>query len=237
LTEPEHLAKPAVPPNMRSVMVVLVVLSALAVAGLGLLHQGSYGPDLFDRAGSGAVRAVWPEAGAVAYLVDGLAAPVPALVIVAVLVIGCLAARQCRLAAVAAIGPLAAAAGTIVLKPVVERTIHGDNLAFPSGHTAFATAVGLMLGLLWIGLFRPRPAMGGAVLVALTLGAGLVMALNQVILDAHYPSDTVGGFFTATAVVLTTALLIDSVAEHIPRRGRISPAGRAAKPQSVDRFG
>ncbi len=87
----------------------------------------------------------------------------------------------------AAIGPLSAAAGTIVLKPLVERTIHGDNLAFPSGHTAFATAVGLLLGLLWIGLFRPRPAVGGAVLAGLTLVAGFVMALNQIILDAHYP--------------------------------------------------
>jgi undecaprenyl-diphosphatase len=224
LTEPEHLAKPVVPPDLRSLIVVLAALSALAVAGLGLLYQGSRGPDPFDRAVSGAVRATWPEAFAVTYLVDALAAPVSALIIVAVLVVGCLAARQWRLAAVAAIGPLSAAASTIVLKPVVDRTIHGDNLAFPSGHAAFATAVGLLLGLLCIGLFRPRPAVGAAVLGGLTLVAGFVMALNQVILDAHYPSDTVGGFFTATAVVFTTALLIDSVVELIVRRGRIAEA-------------
>ena len=224
MTEPEHLAKPAIPPNLHGAAVVLAVLSALALAGLGFLHHGSHGPDPFDRAVSGAVRAIWPEAGAVSYLVDGLAAPVPALVIVAVLVVGCLAARQWRLAAVAAIAPLSAAAGTIVLKPVVERTIHGDNLAFPSGHTAFATAVGLVLGLLWIGLFRPGPRWAARCWRPSPSVPALVMALNQVILDAHYPSDTVGGFCTATAVVLTVALLIDSVAEHIPRRGRISEA-------------
>ncbi|HSU34909.1 MAG TPA: phosphatase PAP2 family protein [Propionibacteriaceae bacterium] len=224
MTEPEHAAKPAVPPEMRSVIVVLAVLSGLVVVGLGLLHQGSRGPDAFDRAVSAAVRGIWPEAGAAAYLVDGLAAPVSALIVVAVLVVGCLAARQWRLTTVAAIGPLSAAASTIVLKPVVDRTIHGDNLAFPSGHTAFATAVGLVLGLLWIGLFRLRPAAGWAVLVSLTLGVGLVMALNQIILDAHYPSDIVGGFFTATAVVLITALLIDSFAEHLAHRGRHAEA-------------
>ena len=214
------MAIPAIPANLRSLIVVLAVLSAVAVGLLGVLHYGSHGPDPLDRAASAAVRGIWPEAGLVAYLVDGLAAPVSALIVVAVLVVGCLATRQRRLAVVAAIGPLSAAAVATALKPLVERTIHGDNLAFPSGHTAFAAGVGLLLGLVWIGLFRPRPAVGGVVLAGLTLVVGFGMALNQIILDAHYPSDTVGGFFTATAVVLLTALLIDALADLMLRRGR-----------------
>jgi undecaprenyl-diphosphatase len=144
---------------------------------------------------------------------------VPAVLIVAALIIGCLLARRWRLAAVAAIGPLSAVGTTTALKPLVERTIHGSTLAFPSGHTAFATAAALLLGLLVIGVFRPGRAVGGAVLAVLALVAGAVMAVDQIVLDAHYPTDTVGGFFTAITVVLVVALLAD-VLGGLPRRDR-----------------
>jgi undecaprenyl-diphosphatase len=53
-----------------------------------------------------------------------------------------------------------------------------------------------------------------AVLVGLAaLGAGLAMAVTLTVLDIHYPTDTIGGFGTAVAVVLAAALVLDRVAE------------------------
>ena len=210
--EPVRTVRPAVPASLRGVIAALAAVSMLAVVALSLAFHGEHGPDPFDRPVTAAVRAAWPQAGIVAYIVDGVAEPVPAAIIVAALVVGCMLAKWWRLAVVAAVGPLSAAATAIVLKPLVMRTIHGDNLAFPSGHTAFATAVALLLGLILIGLFRLGRVVGGAVVAGLALVAGAVMSVNQVVLDAHYPSDTVGGFFTAAAVVSVAALLTDAIA-------------------------
>lgn len=181
---------------------------------LAVAHYRGNAPDVVDRPAIAAMLTAWPRAGVAAYLVDGLASPVPAAIIVLALVIGCTSAKRWRLGVVAAIGPLLAPATTTVLKRLVHRTIHGDNLAFPSGHTAFATAVGVVLGLLLIGLVRPSGPVGGAVLAALALATGGIMAADQISVGAHYPTDTVGGFCTALAVVSTAALLIDSVAER-----------------------
>jgi undecaprenyl-diphosphatase len=38
------------------------------------------------------------------------------------------------------------------------------------------------------------------------------MAVALIVRDWHYPTDTIGGFCTAVAVVLGTALLIDRAA-------------------------
>ena len=209
------MSKPAVPANLRGLVVMLAVVSALVVAVLAVDLHGSHGPGLFDGPVIATVRSAWPEAGAAAYAVDAFAAPVPALIIVAALVVGCLLAKRWRLAAVAAVGPLSAPAGTAVLKPLVDRTIHGDNLAFPSGHTAFAAAIALLLGLLLVGLLRLGRALGGVVLLGLTLIAGGAMSVNQVVLDAHYPTDTVGGFCLAVTAVSVVALLVDALANRV----------------------
>jgi membrane-associated phospholipid phosphatase len=39
------------------------------------------------------------------------------------------------------------------------------------------------------------------------------MAVTLTVLDIHYPTDTIGGFGTAVAVVLAAALVLDRVAE------------------------
>ena len=39
------------------------------------------------------------------------------------------------------------------------------------------------------------------------------MAVTLTALDIHYPTDTIGGFGTAVAVVLAAALVLDRLAE------------------------
>jgi membrane-associated phospholipid phosphatase len=112
---------------------------------------------------------------------------------------------------------------TTGLKPVVDRTIHGDNLAFPSGHTASSVAIALVVALLLVELLRAGPVATFLLVAALPVAAGAVMALTQVAMDAHYPTDTVGGFCVAVAAAIASALLIDRAADHRTTHVRTSP--------------
>lgn len=215
---------PLVPGGLRRTATVLVVGCALVVAVLGVLHHGSSSPDALDRALTSELRASWPPPGALTYAVDGLVDPVPILVTVAVLVVIAWLTGQRRLAVLAVLGPFGVAGATTALKPLVARTIHGDNLSFPSGHTGYATALGVVLGLLLVGLVRPaRSGPAALLLLVPALVTGAAMAVDQLVLDAHYPSDTLGGFCTAVALVLGLALVLDRLALTSGRR----PAGRS----------
>ncbi|NEA01161.1 phosphatase PAP2 family protein, partial [Streptomyces sp. SID10116] len=59
--------------------------------------------------------------------------------------------------------------------------------------------------------------------LSLVLGAALVagaaMGWAQVALSAHYPTDVLGGWCTALAVVPMTAWLVDRVADSRPNDG------------------
>ena len=208
-------ARAVVPSGLRPVLMVYVVVAALVFAVLGVVHHGASEPGASDRAITSALRSVWPQPGTLAYLVDGLVTLVPILITAALLAAACLLARQRRLVALALLGPCCVAGATTVLKPLVGRTINGDNLSFPSGHTGYATAVGLVVGLLLVGLIRPaRTAWAALLLLVPALVTGALMALDQVDLDAHYPSDTLGGFCTAVAVVGVLALVVDPVIDR-----------------------
>jgi len=116
-----------------------------------------------------------------------------------------------RLAAIALLGPGLTGATTTLLKPVIDRTIVDGELAFPSGHTAGATALGLVAAIAVVGLLRPRPAGALAVLAASAVPA-MIVGTGMVLLGAHYPTDVLGGYTAAVAVVLSTALVVDAAA-------------------------
>ena len=95
-----------------------------------------------------------------------------------------------------------------------------DNLAFPSGHTAFLTAFALALALLAAGRFGLGPTSGTALALAAASAAGALMGWAQVATGAHYPTDTVGGCCTALAVVPAAAWVIDRAADSRRRHMR-----------------
>jgi undecaprenyl-diphosphatase len=110
------------------------------------------------------------------------------------------------------VGPGLTGVATTTLKPLVGRTIDG-GLAFPSGHTGGATALGVVAALLLITVLRPATGTSALLLSAGALVSGGAMALALVSDRVHYPTDTVGGFCVAVAVVLASALVI----ERLPR--------------------
>lgn len=116
-----------------------------------------------------------------------------------------------RLAAVALIGPGLTGLATTLLKPVIDRTIVGGELAFPSGHTAGAAALGLVAAIVAIGVLRPRPP-GALAMLAASVVPAAIAGTGMVLLGAHYPTDVLGGYATAVAVVLGVALAVDAAA-------------------------
>ncbi|MBQ0851898.1 phosphatase PAP2 family protein [Streptomyces sp. BH-SS-21] len=158
------------------------------------------------------VRSPWRG---VALAVDFLGEPVGAAALILVAVAGCLLRRRTRAAVLVVAGVGVTVVVATLVKSLVGRTIHGpDNLSYPSGHTAFLTALALVVALLAVG----RSGLGRAAGLLLVLGAGLVagatMGWAQVALGAHYPTDVLGGWCAALALVPATAWVVDRAGDR-----------------------
>lgn len=203
----------------------VAALSLLTATTMALIFADGNTPALADTNVWAAVAYYWPEPDPSALVVDWFGNPDALLVETGLLVTVCLLVGRGRVAIIAGVAPWVVAAVTTGVKPLIDRTIHEpDNLAFPSGHTAVATAVALAAGLLVADLLGPRRR-GGRTIVALALGfaGGGIMATAQVALDAHYPSDCLGGFLTAVAVLFPLAVLVDRMASSTTVRRLTTP--------------
>ena len=208
----EH--SPAVPPPLRRPIGAVAVLAALMVAVLAALYSGDAAPGEVDQWLQSAVEDTLPPPGSGALLIDFVAEPLGAAVLVPLLVALCMVLGRRRLAALAVAGPGLAGVVSMAVKPVVGRTIHSGHLSYPSGHTAVATVLALVLALLLVSLLLAGKLAGVLLVLAAAGAAGAAMAWSQVALGAHYPTDTLGGFCSAVAVVPVTAWLIDQVADR-----------------------
>jgi membrane-associated phospholipid phosphatase len=197
-------------------LAVVSVFAAITLVVLAFLYAGqSVGAslDIGVRAELRALSSPWHQ---IALVVDWTGEPVGAALVLATLVIVFLRKGNRRAALLAVAGPAAAVAVTTGMKPLVGRTINDGFLSFPSGHTASATAFALVAtlaaGRLWL-------TATAAVLAA------AAMAWAQVLLNAHYPTDTIGGFCAALAVVPAVAVVIDKVIDRVAaRRSGETPA-------------
>ncbi|MFG2994987.1 phosphatase PAP2 family protein [Streptomyces sp. NPDC048340] len=189
-------------------------LAALVVAVLGVLYADAGQPGAVDARIGAAVYGARPSPSRqVALVIDYLGEPVGAAALVAAIVTGCLLLRRLRAAVVVVGGAGAAVVTATLLKHVVGRTINGGHLSFPSGHTAFLTALALLAALLATGRLGLGRTAGALFVLAAALVAGAAMGWAQVALGAHYPTDVLGGWCTALAVAPATAWLVDTVAD------------------------
>ncbi|MFF2024963.1 phosphatase PAP2 family protein [Streptomyces sp. NPDC058171] len=201
------------PPALRGWLGPIAALAALVVVVLGVRYSGRSGPGTVDAWIRSTVDGGRPPWRRVALAVDFLAEPAGAAALVVAAVTGCLLWRRRRAAVLVVVGTGLSVVTTTLLKPLVGRTIHDGHLSYPSGHTAFLTAFALVVALLAAGRLGLGRAAGTLLVVSSALLAGAAMGWAQVALGAHYPTDTLGGWCTALAVVPTTAWLLDRWAD------------------------
>lgn len=205
----------ALPATLRAPLAMTGALATAVLVALGILHFHDSGLTGIDAAVLPSIDGVRPPWRYVALVFDFGGEPVGATILVALIALAGFLAHRVRIAVLAVLGVLATVAVTTVLKPIVGRTIHGEFLSYPSGHTALATALALVIGL----LMADRLHLGRAAAVTLLLGlavvAGIAMGWAEVALGAHYPTDTIGGFCAALAAVPATAWGVDRVADRL----------------------
>ncbi|EXU69871.1 membrane protein [Streptomyces sp. PRh5] len=218
------------PLSLRARLGAIAGLAALVVCLLGVLYAGHGEPGGVDRwivdPTADSVRPPWRRA---ALAMDFLGEPAGAATLIVAAVAGCLLLRRARAAVLVVVGAAMTVGTATLLKHLVGRTIHGDgNLSYPSGHTAFFTGLALVVALLATGRFGLGRAAGTSLVLGAALVAGAAMGWAQVALGAHYPTDVLGGWCTALAVVPATAWLVDwmtdrladRLADDAPRRER-----------------
>lgn len=215
---PGRSAPEALPPALRAWLAPIAALATLTVVALGLLCAGRGRPAKVDTWIQAAVDGARPPWQHVFLATDFLGEPVGAVALVVAAVTVCLLLGRPRAAVLVVVGPGLTVATTTLLKPLVGRTIHGGYLSYPSGHTAFLTAVALAVALLAVGRIGLGRTAGTLLVLAAALVAGAAMGWAQVALSAHYPTDVLGGWCTALAVVPATAWLVDRSADAARRR-------------------
>ena len=202
----------ALPNSLRRAAAWVAAVAAVVVGAIGVRYEGLSRSSHTDRVLDRAVQSSVPDKERLFSLIHYLGNPRSVIVLAGLLAVLAFVLSRRRLAVLAVLGPGLTGVATTVLKPVFDRTL-GGALAYPSGHTAALTALAIVTALLLVSLIRVG-TVWKAVLVGLAaLGAGLAMAVTLTVLDFHYPTDTIGGFGTAVAVVLAAALVLDRVAE------------------------
>lgn len=209
------------PPSLRALLGLIAAPATLVVVVLGVLYAGQSAPGRVDRwivePTADSVRPPWRR---VALATDFLGEPAGAAMLVVAAVACCLLLRRPRAAVLVIAGAGLTVGTATLLKHLVGRTIHGDgNLSYPSGHTAFLTALALMVALLATGRFGLGRTAGTLLVLAAALAAGAAMGWAQVALGAHYPTDVLGGWCTALAVIPATAWLVDRIADRMADAG------------------
>jgi membrane-associated phospholipid phosphatase len=198
----------ALPTRVGPPLAVVSTIAAIALIVLSFVFANeSVGAavDIGIRSDLRQLDSPWPQ---IALVIDWTGEPVGAALVLATLIVVFLRMGNRRAAVLVVVGTGAAVAVTSLMKPLVGRTINDGFLSFPSGHTATATSFALVAMLALVSRGRTP------LLLLVTVLATAAMAWAQVLLNAHYPTDTLGGFCAALAVVPLVAWAIDRVADR-----------------------
>lgn len=227
---PRLPGRPLLSPPMRRPAGMLLAACVIVVATLGGLTAHQDRPDWVDaRIDAAIIARLSGHARATGYLVE-IGNNRTATIICVVLVLGCLAVRRPRGAALITVAvPVAIVVTEYLLKPLFDRTL-GQALAFPSGHETVVSAMAFGAILVLTGPARPAwPAALRWVLAAVAAVAIIALVPALVAVHYHYFTDTIGGAAIGLGAVLATALSLDAVLAWLARTragsGRSAPAG------------
>ncbi|GAA1615253.1 MULTISPECIES: phosphatase PAP2 family protein [Kribbella] len=199
---------PALGQGLRRPLAVLAAVGAVLLAVPAVALAGDTGPSRLDRSiqrlVDGSPAGVWN----LAHALDWLGEPVGRAVLTIALAAVCLLAGRRMLAIAAVAAMVTATLLSTLLKYVVDRRIHDGFLSYPSGHAAAATVAATIIGLLLAGLLRTDGVRGTAVVLAVSILGGGLMAWTQILLTAHYPTDTLGGYGCGVLVTAVAVLLM-----------------------------
>ena len=207
-------ATPLMPAGLRRPAVVVAARCAVLLGVLAVLVGRTSAPTSFDAWGEHLVRGlhVLPSGWTDVAVAPG--EPVSVVAVAVLVAAWCTWKRHWRPAAIVVAGPGLTGIAELVLKPVVGRTIPSGDLAFPSGHTAGATALVLALTLVVAGVVRERRELALTVGALATVAVAVVVAVGLVAERAHYPTDTIGGFCLAVLMTVVAAAAVDRVANR-----------------------
>jgi membrane-associated phospholipid phosphatase len=191
---------------------IVLACAVLALAAGALCVHDQYADPLDRWAGSWADRL--GGHGAALRLAADPGQKVEVIVIIAAMILACLAVRRVNGAVLAAVGtPAAAVATEKVLKPLAGHLY--VYASYPSGQTTsvFALIATAAVLLAWPPRTRVRPALRFAIVATAAL-VGCAVSIAVIGLGEHHLIDTVGGAAVGVAVVLTAAFLLDLAASR-----------------------
>jgi membrane-associated phospholipid phosphatase len=210
----------------RGVLGAVAAASFAVMLVIGLRYSGTHGPGRLDRAIDSRIQDRFGDHPALLQRVVNLANPGSAVAICAVLCVVFFVMGRRRLAVLVVVGPaLSGVLVDVVLKPLFDRRLAGA-LSYPSGHTAAASSIALVVVVAMIGRSRMSwPAVVRWLVAACALAAAGVVAAALIAKGYHYTTDTFGGFLVAVTCVLWGALSIDAIAAKSDRASTGEPDG------------
>jgi membrane-associated phospholipid phosphatase len=197
------------------------------VGGVLVAHHGRAG--WVDRSVDSMIKAALAGHDGFLGPVADLAEPVHMTVLIAVVVLACMAAKRLNGALLAVVSVPAAAGLAEGLKRVVGRTL-GGSLTYPSGHTTAAFALAAVVTIVMLSPSRHMLPFAIRLTVAIaSMLTACSVAIAVIGLGWHYFSDTLAGAAVGMGVVLAVALLLDFLLRHIFSQHELCPAAAPAK--------
>lgn len=224
-------ARPLLPAEARCPAGLVLGCAALILAAGAVFVRDQYADPLDQRSDSWATSHLGQHSRALQLVAD-LGQKVQVVVIIAIVVVMCLAARRFNGAVLAAVStPAAAVATEKVLKPLADHLY--PYATYPSGHatSVFAMITTAALLLADPAAARVRPGVRIAI-IAVAVLIGCAVSIAVVGLGEHRVIDTVGGAATGITVVLIAAFLFD-----LPRRLLVTDHAIARRRLAVGRGG